>query len=136
MKEHIEQQLDKLAKKAMISASVKSPSVDFTSNLMKEIEHVSIGKTIAYKPLISKYGWFGIIAILIGISVYVMLGNVEGSSFIEAIDYSIISNNKLTDVLSGFKFSKIVTYAVGFFGLVFFIQIPLMKHLMNKRLEY
>ena len=109
MKEHTEQQLDKLVKKAMMSASVKSPSIDFISNLMKEIEHVYIGETTTYKPLISKYGWFVIIAILIGVSLYVMLGNVEESSFLEAIDYSIISNNKLTNVFSGFKFSKVVT---------------------------
>ena len=136
MKEHIEQQLDKLTKKAMISASVKSPSVDFTSNLMKEIEHVSIGETIAYKPLISKYGWFGIIAILTGVSVYMMVGNVEGFTLLETVDYSIISNNKVTDALSGIKFSKTLMYAIGLFGLVFFIQIPLMKHIMNKRLEF
>lgn len=136
MKEHTEQHLDKLAKKAMKSSLLESPSVDFTANIMKQIEPIKIGYSIAYKPLISKYGWFGIIAILIGISVYVMFGNVESSPLLETIDYSVISNNKVTDILSGITFSKTLMYAIGFFGLVFFIQIPLMKHVMNKRLGY
>lgn len=136
MKEHTEQHLDSLAKKAMKSSSLESPSVDFTAHLMKQIEQVSIGDRIAYKPLISKYGWFGIITALIGLSVFMMFGNVEGLSMLEGVDYSVISNNKVTDAISGIKFSKVLTYAIGFFGLVFFIQIPLMKHIMNKRLEF
>ena len=115
---------------------MKSPSMDFTTNVMKQIENVSIGETANYKPLISKYGWFGIIAILIGVSIYMALGNVEGLALLDTVDYSVISDNKLTDTLSGIKFSKTLMYAIGLFGLVFFIQIPLMKHHMNKRLQY
>ena len=94
MKEHTEQHLDNLAKKAMKSSQLKSPSLDFTSKVMEQIEHVTIGETAAYKPLISKYGWFGIIAILVGISLYMILGNVESLSMLESVDYSVISNNK------------------------------------------
>jgi len=136
MKEHTEQHLDNLAKKTMISSGMKSPSVDFTANVMKEIEQVSVGESVQYKPLITKYGWFVIIAVLIGASIYMTLGNVEGFTLLDTVDYSVISNNKVTSLLSGITFSKTVMYAIGFFGLVFFIQIPLMKHIMNKRLEY
>ncbi len=136
MKDHTEQHLDNLAKKAMKSSLLESPSTDFTANIMKQVEHIKIGSTTVYKPLISKYGWFGIIAILIGISAYVMFGNVESSPLLETIDYSVISNNKFTELLSGIKLSKTLMYAIGFFGLVFFIQIPLMKHTINKRLEF
>ena len=136
MQEHTEQHLDKLAKKTIMLASVKSPSVDFTASVMKQIEQVSTSKSMTYKPLISKYGWFAIIVILIGISGLMMLGNFQDSTWLNTIDYNLISNNKVTDVLSGIKFSKTLMYAIGFFGLVFFIQIPLMKHLINKRLEF
>jgi hypothetical protein len=136
MKEHTEQHLDNLAKKAMTSSGLKSPSIDFTANVMKEIEPIKIGSSTVYKPLITKYGWFGIIAVLIGVSIYMTLGNVEGFTLLDTVDYSVISNNKVTSVLSGITFSKTVMYAIGFFGLVFFIQIPLMKHIMTKRLEY
>ena len=136
MKEHTEQHLDNLAKKAMTSSGLKSPSIDFTANVMKEIEPIKIGSSTVYKPLITKYGWFGIIAVLIGVSIYMTLVNVEGFTLLDTVDYSVISNNKVTSVLSGITFSKTVMYAIGFFGLVFFIQIPLMKHIMTKRLEY
>jgi len=136
MKEHTEQHLDSLAKKAMKSASLQSPSVDFTSNLMKEVKHVTIGESISYKPLISKNGWFAIIAGLIVLSLYIIFGNVEGPGLLDTVDYSAISNNKVVNAITGIKISKILTYAIGFCGLVFFIQIPLMKHMMNKRLEY
>lgn len=136
MKEHTEQHLDKLARKTMTSSGLKSPSVDFTANVMKNIEGVTIGETLKYKPLITKYGWFAIIAILTGVSIYVMFNNTGNSTLIDTVDYSIISNNKVTNVLSGITFSKTLMYAIGFFGLVFFIQIPLMKHFMNKRLEF
>jgi len=78
MKENTEQHLDSLVKKAMKSTSLQSPSVDFTSNLIKEIKHVTIGESITYKPLISKNGWFVIIAGLIVLSIYVVYGNVKG----------------------------------------------------------
>ena len=136
MKEHTEQHLDNLAKRVMKSSAIKSPSVDFTANVMTQIEHVSIGESLRYKPLISKYGWFGIIVVLVGISLYMTFGNIESLSMLESVDYSVISNNKVTEALSGITFSKTLMYAIGFFGLVFFIQIPLMKHNMNKRLEF
>ena len=87
MKDHTEQHLDNLAKKALKSSLLESPSNDFTANIIKQIEPIKIGSSTVYKPLISKYGWFGIITILIGISVYVMFGNVESSPLLETIDY-------------------------------------------------
>ena len=91
------------------------------------------------KSFLNRHGLkiaFGIITVLIGVSIYMTLGNVEGATLLDTVDYSVISNNKVTNVLSGITFSKTLMYAIGFFGLVFFIQIPLMKHIMNKRLEY
>ncbi len=136
MKQHTEQHLDNLAKKTIKSSGLKSPSIDFTAKVMEQIEPIKIGSSTVYKPLITKYGWFAIIAILIGVSIYVMFNNTGNSPLIDAVDYSVISNNKVTNVLSGITFSNTLMYAIGFFGLVFFIQIPLMKHYMNRRLEY
>lgn len=136
MKKHTEQHLDKLAKKAMKSSLLESPSSDFTANVMKQVETISIGSSVVYRPLITKYGWFAIIAILIGVSIYVMFNNTGNSTLLDAVDYSVISNNKVTNALSGITFSKTLMYAIGFFGLVFFIQIPLMKYYLNKQLNF
>lgn len=136
MQEYTEQQLDALAKKMMHSSKREKPSMDFTANVMKNIEHAVIGETIVYKPLISKGAWFIIIAIVVGVTAYLSLGNVQGVSWFDNVDFSTISNNRLVNTLSGITISKTLTYAIGICGLLFFVQIPLMKYLMNKRLEY
>jgi hypothetical protein len=134
MKQHTEQHLDKLAKKVIKSSAIESPSLDFTADVMKQVEQVSENETLTYKPLISKYGWLCIIAILVGVSVYMIVGNIDNPSWLGTIDFDIV-NNKIPALFSGLKISKTFLYAIGFFGLVFFIQIPLMKHVINKRLE-
>ena len=136
MQEYTEQQLDVLAKKMMHSSKREKPSMDFTANVMKNIEHAVIGETIVYKPLISKRAWFIIIAIVVGVAAYVTLGNVQGVSWFDNVDFSTVSNNRLVNTLSGITISKTLTYAIGICGLLFFVQIPLMKYLMDKRLEY
>lgn len=136
MQEYTEQQLDALAKKMMHSSKREKPSMDFTANVMNNIEHAVIGETIVYKPLISKGAWFIIIAIVVGVTAYLSLGNVQGVSWFDNVDFSTISNNRLVNTLSGITISKTLTYAIGICGLLFFVQIPLMKYLMDKRLEY
>lgn len=136
MQEHTEQQLDKLARKMIVSSKHVSPSMDFTANVMKSIEQVNIGETLVYKPLISKKGWLGILIVTIGLTAFLFLGNIEGVSWFDKLDLSVISNNKFQNLMSGIVISKTLTYAIGLCGILFFVQIPLMKYLMNKRLGY
>ena len=137
MKENTEQHLDKLAKKVMESSLLESPSLDFTANIMARVEASVISQVTVYKPLISKRAWLLISILLIGSLSYGILGSgLEGLGWFDTIDFSIISNNKVTEVISGITFSKTLIYAVGFCGLLFFIQIPMMKHFFDKRLEY
>ena len=137
MQDHLEQHLDKLAKKVVKSSAKESPSLDFTANVMAQIEAANISHITVYKPLISKRTWF-IIATLavIGFGYLLYSGNSEGLGLLDKVDFSVLSNNKVAEVLSGIKFSKTFMYVVGLGGLMFFIQILLMKHYLNKRLEY
>ncbi len=136
MQDHTEQHLDKLAKKVMQSTSLEKPSLDFTANIMAKVEGITTSDITAYKPLISKRSWFVIAILVIGSLSYGMLGGLEGLGWFEKIDLSVISDNKITDAISGMTFSKTLIYAIGLCGLVFFIQIPMMKHYLDKRLEY
>ena len=137
MKEHTEQHLDKLAKKAMQSSLLESPSLDFTANIMAKVEASAISHLTVYKPLISKRSWLLISILVIGGLSYGIFGSgLESLGWFDNIDYSMISNNKVTQAISGITFSKTLIYAVGFCGLLFFIQIPMMKHFFDKRLEY
>ena len=137
MKEHTEQQLDKLAKKAMQSSLLESPSLDFTANIMAKVKDLAISHITVYKPLISKRSWLLISILVIGSLSYAILGNgFESLGWFDNIDYSIISNNKVIEAISGITFSKTLMYAVGLCGLLFFVQIPMMKHYFDKQLEY
>ena len=136
MQEHTEQHLDKLAKKVVKSSTLESPSLDFTANVMAEIEASSISEITVYKPLISKRSWFILMIIIGGGLIYSFTGsNIESTGLLEKMDFSIISDNMVTEALAGFTISKIFAYAIGFFGLVFFVQIPMMKHYLDKRFD-
>ncbi|AXT19443.1 hypothetical protein D7030_12440 [Flavobacteriaceae bacterium AU392] len=138
MQDNTEQHLDKLAEKIMKSSFLEQPSMDFTEHLMTKIE-ASTSKVTAYKPLISKHIWFTIAILIIGIISYSLLGTeLKTSEWLNAIDFSILSNNKVTETVSNFSFSisNILMYAIVFFGLAFFIQITVLKNYHQKRLNY
>jgi hypothetical protein len=137
MQDHTEQHLDKLAKKVMQSAPLEKPSLDFTANIMAKVDAIATNNVTVYKPLISKRAWLVIAILVVGSLSYGVFGSgLEGLSWFDNVDLSIFSNNKITDAISGVKFSQTLVYAVGLCGLVFFIQIPMMKHYLDKRLEY
>ena len=136
MQDHTEQHLDKLAKKMMQSTALEKPSLDFTANIMAKVEGITISDVTEYKPLISKRTWLVIVLLVVGVVAYGLLGGVDGLGWFDKIDLSVMSNNKITEALSGITFSKTLMYAIGICGLVFFIQIPMMKHHLDKRLEY
>ena len=136
MQDHTEQHLDKLAKKVMQSSSLESPSLDFTVNIMANIEASGVNHITVYRPLISRRTWLIVAILILGGLSYGIFGNIEGLGWVDKVDLSMISNNKITDAISGITFSKTLMYAVGVCGLVFFIQIPMMKYYLNKRLEY
>ena len=137
MVEDINKHIDSLVEKVVKESSLESPSLDFTSNIMSQIEAVSQNEITVYEPLISKRVWLAISILVIVSLSYGILGNgLESLGWFDNIDYSIISNNKVTEVISGITFSKTLMYAVGLCGLLFFIQIPMMKHYFDKQLEY
>lgn len=135
MQEHLEQHLDKLAEKVMKSPGLEKPSLDFTANVMSGIK-TSTSKTFVYKPLISKTGWLLIIMALMALSIYLTFNTSAENSIFNSVNLSGLTNNKLTELLSGITISKTFMYALGLFGLVWFIQVPILKHYMDKRLEY
>jgi len=137
MEDHTEQHFDKLAKKVMQSSLLESPSLDFTNNVMAEVKANVASNITVYEPLISKRTWFILSVLFAGGLIYSLLGtDFESLGWIGEIDFSVISNNKVTEAIGGITVSKILAYAIGFFGLVFFIQIPMMKHYFDKRLEF
>ncbi|PIA82246.1 hypothetical protein BFR04_10790 [Gaetbulibacter sp. 4G1] len=131
MKENEDKYLDDFTKKIIKKASLESPSIHFTSEIMSQVKALNKSKVIAYKPLISKQTWVLIALSFIGLCIYLIFGTeTHQSSWLGSLDFS-----KFTNVLSGFTISKTLMYAIAFFGLMLCIQIPVLKNHFDKQYE-
>lgn len=139
MNANTDKYIEKLVNKMMKETSLEVPSIDFTDEVMDRVLALSSSKATVYKPLISKKGWVLISIGFIAITSYAIFGfKSEPSGFMNSIDFSILSNNKITHTLSSLKapsvsISKAFGYALMFLGLMICIQIPFLKHYLNQR---
>ena len=136
MNQQEDKYLDHLAKKVMKEASLESPSFNFTNAVMSQVKAFETNTATMYKPLISKTGWLFISAILLGVISYAIFGtNTADSGWLSRVDLSVLSNFKVTNLLSGVAIPKTVTYAVVLFGLMLSVQILFLKRHLNKQFE-
>ena len=137
MKENIDKYLNDVSRKVITEGAIQSPSFNFTDNVMVQVEELNKKHITTYKPLISKTTWVLIAVGFMSLIVYALFSNnhIESSSWLNKINFNILSNNDVTNTLSSFKLPKILIYAVVFFGLMVCIQIPFLKNYFNKRLE-
>lgn len=136
MNEKVDNQIEKLIERSMKTQSLESPSSNFTSMVMNQVHALNKSRVTIYKPLISKPMWFALFVVALAIVLYIIFGagNFE-SGWLNTLDLSLITDNKLSNALSGFKVSKTVMYSVVLFGIMLFIQVPILKNYFNKRLE-
>ncbi len=135
MNEKVDKQIEKLVERSMKTQSLESPSPNFTSMVMDEVLALNKSKVTVYKPLISKPMWFAIFVVVLLIVSYIIFGmNTTETSWFKFIDLSGLTDNRLSNTLSGFKVSKTVMYAVVLFGIMLFIQVPILKNYFDKRL--
>jgi len=142
MKENSEQRLDKLTNKIIKATKLESPSANFTSTVMAQIEGLETIK-IADQPLISKRGWIVVAIILAGILSYAFFGNGESLGWFEGIDFSFMGidfkgfeNNKISETLSGITISKTLMYSVILFGIIVLVQVSMFKTYFHKRFQF
>ncbi len=127
MDELDKKQLENLVDKIMDENTLERAPKDFTKNLMTQVELQSQQKTMEYKPIVSKNVLRGIVIFslvaLYLISTYAMTG---GEGWFGKIGIG----SHFDSLWDWFEFSppsKITLYAVLFFGVMFFVQIPLLK---------
>ena len=102
---------------------------------MDQVLAIKQSKVTIYKTLISKPMWFAIFVVALLIVSYIIFGmNTTETSWLSFIDLSVITDNKLSNTLSGFRVSKTVMYSVVLFGIMLFIQVPILKNYFDKRL--
>jgi hypothetical protein len=139
MNDQTDKYLDELAKKVIKDAPLETPSFNFTNAVMSQVAALNNNKITTYKPLISKTGWIFISIGILTLIFIILFGNkTESSGWLSTVDFSVLSNNKLSNTLLGFKTSgfaitKTLGYALVLFSVMVCIQIPFLKHHFNQR---
>lgn len=136
MKENDNKYLEDFTKKVVKNTTLESPSVHFTSEIMSQVTALNDKSITVYKPLISKNVWCLIaLGFILLCAYFILVPETQQSSRFDAFDFSAFTNNKFSSALSGITVSKTLAYAVALFGLMFAIQIPILKHYFDKRLN-
>ena len=139
MKVNTDKHLEKLVDKMMKETSLEPPSFNFTDRVMDQVLTLASSKAMVYEPLISKKGWALILLSVMAITCYIVLGaKTESSDFMDNIDFSVLSNNKISNMLSNLKVPdvsvpKTFGYALMFLGVMLCVEIPFLKHYLNQR---
>ncbi|MDD7885230.1 hypothetical protein [Flavivirga sp. 57AJ16] len=134
MNENADKYLDNITKKVIKDAHLESPSFNFTASVMSQVkEHRSM---TVYKPLISKTGWVVISVVFLTLMACMFFGIQEKSiSWFGSLDLSLLSNNKVVNLISGFSVPNTLTYAIVLFGLMLCVQVFFLKNHFNRRLQ-
>lgn len=137
MKDKADKYFDDIAKKIIQQGSIESPSFNFTDTVMSQVLELNKSRVTMYKPLISKKGWFIILAVLITVIVYTAYFGepLDSASWISQIDFGVFSSNGITNLLS-FKVSKAFTYAVVFLAIMIGVQVVFLKNYFNQRFQH
>lgn len=136
MKESVDKNMEELTNKMMKDDTLQSPSLDFTSYVMSQIEESSPSEVTKYKPLISSWFWAVILIGLVALIALFAFGGVIGTtSWFDKINFRVLYNNRLAEGVSSLTISKTLVYAVVLLGVMMSIQIPLLKYYFNRRLE-
>jgi Fe2+ transport system protein B len=135
MDEKLDKHLDNLIKKAIQHTELESPPENFITDIMSKIEDVNQITATVYKPLISKTVWTFIFIVFMSILFYTVFSSSSTEvSWLNYFDFSFVANNKLTNYIPKLTISNTLRNSFLFFGIVFLIQIPILKNYFDKRI--
>ncbi|NRD20631.1 hypothetical protein HNV08_11275 [Winogradskyella eckloniae] len=119
----------------MSEAGLEQPSLDFTANVMSQVEASSTSNATVYKPLISKPVWFIILGSFIALVGYVVLGNTETTaSWTDRLELPEVPFNLLENI--SFEFSSALMYAFILLALMVSIQVSVVKYYFQKHITF
>lgn len=119
---------DEIIKKLLQEAPLEKPSLDFSKNVMQQIEKQKA--SLSYRPLISKTAWGAIAALFILGLLWVYFNPTSNIYDVGLISFTEKLNIK--NPFEAFAFSKTTLYAIGFMAL-FLVQIPFLKRILEKK---
>lgn len=124
---NIEQLIDKM----MAEEKLQSPSIDFTSKIMANVQILEQKKLKTYKPLISKPIWISIGMALTALVIYVTL--FSGSQ--NNVETGKLYADQIASAFSGIHFSKNILYAVLIVPFMILIQVGVLKNYFDKKYQ-
>ena len=136
MKENADKHLDDLSRKVIGKSAIESPSFDFTKTIMSQIKTLETFRVTTYVPLISKRMWLLISVGIASVIGYVLFGspNTETTWF-QYLKLDRYLNLEGADTFTGFDVSQTMLYVALLFAVMLAIQIPILKHHLDKRFE-
>jgi len=134
MKDNIENLLDELSEKIVIASDLETPSLDFTANIMSNINvETKQSESTIYKPLISKKAWLFITLVFILVLAYALSVNTTANiSWFTDVNFM----PSMSNLFSKLSFSKTVVYAIVFLTLMLFVQVPLLKKHYDNQINF
>jgi hypothetical protein len=132
---HIEE-IDAFAKKYVKEIKKETPSLDFTTNLMKSISQLeSVKSTTMYRPLISKKAWFVVVAAIIAIVLIPFSSAKEEIFTLPKFNFSFLEKLSFSEAFQSINVSNTTFIIALMFGLLLSIQIVYLKGFFEKRLH-
>jgi len=134
MDHNTDKHIEKLVDKIMKETTLEKPSFDFTDRVMSQVETIAKPSGVVYQPLISKKIWALVFLGFVALVLYSIFGTqLESKGWFDAIDFNIISINKIFNAIPSVTLSKTTFYALIMLSVMIFIQIPVLKHYMNRQ---
>lgn len=127
---NIEQLIDKM----MAEEKLQSPSIDFTSKIMANVQILEEKKLKTYKPLISKPIWISIGLAVAALVIYVSLFSVSETDF-KIDEVGKLYSDRMSTAFSGIHFSKNILYAILIVPIMILIQVGILKNYFDKKYQ-
>ena len=136
MKANTDKQMEDLVSKMMKESKLDKPSNDFTAKIMAQVLDIKLSKATVYEPLISQWVWYAILTAIAALVISLSFNNVQPSSgWFNTYNFELLPKFSFLKLFTSLHFSKTTIYASVLLTLMLFIQIPIIKHIMNRRLE-
>ncbi|MET3025358.1 hypothetical protein ABXT06_01650 [Flavobacterium sp. UW10123] len=126
--------IEQLIEKMMAEDKLQSPSIDFTSKIMAEVQVLEDKKLKTYKPLISKTVWMLMGAAVIALIIYISLFS-SAESNLEIDKVGELYSDKISNTFSGIHFSKNTMYAILIVPIMILVQVGILKNYFDKKYE-
>jgi formate-dependent nitrite reductase membrane component NrfD len=133
MNEQEAKDLEQLAAKVMQKTTLETPSFQFTDKVMAAINVQEQAAAVRNRPLIPKYIWVAIAAVVIGFTAYIWFLVQPAPLDLPVLSFDFIKSNSISKEVAAFTPSKITVYAVLLLALMLCVQIPVLKRYFDDR---